>query len=394
MVMFASLVGAVAIYAGVASAVPMEYDSSSGYGSSPPPASSYGNSNSGSGSYGNNNNYGSSSSPEPMSTTSAAYPASTSSYGSPSYGSGSSKWGNSGDYNNCVQQCMASYGSPSSMSMPPSSTPPGNMNSGNGATHTVIVAPTQGVLRYVPFTLNASVGDTIMFMWGANNHTVTKSSQLEICNKTSNSPFASGEQNKSFIFSQVVNDTNTTFYYCGTPTHCEKGMFGIINPPNAYGQPSSLANMVSPLAKQYPSTNASWSYTSNLTANNSVAGNWGMNIDMSQMPNWSYPYIAENVMYSQAFLAANPETLSQDGSVNLGPLANGSMMVPQDVASAVRANNAQSGTPSSSPTSSSVTPTPSGTGTPSGALKSGASALASPRIVVALIAVAAAMFAL
>ena len=85
------------------------------------------------------------------------------------------------------------------MYMPPASTPPSNMNSGNGVTHTVIVAPTQGVLRYVPFTLNASVGDTIMFMWGANNHTVTKSSQLEICNKTSDSPFASGEQNKSFI---------------------------------------------------------------------------------------------------------------------------------------------------------------------------------------------------
>jgi len=46
--------------------------------------------------------------------------------------------------------------------------------------------------------LNASVGDTILFKWNANNHTVTKSSQLELCNKTSDHPFASGEQNKSF----------------------------------------------------------------------------------------------------------------------------------------------------------------------------------------------------
>ena len=101
-------------------------------------------------------------------------------------------------------------------------------------------------------------------------------------------------------------------------------------------------------------------------------------------------------MYSQAFLATNPEVLSANGSVNLGTLASGSMMVPQDVASAIRANNAESGTPSSSPTPSGATPTPtpSGSGTPSGALKSGASALASPRIVVALVAVAAAMFAL
>ena len=54
----------------------------------------------------------------------------------------------------------------------------GSGSSGSGATHTVIVAPTQGVLRYIPFALNASVGDTIEFIWGANEHTVTKSSEL------------------------------------------------------------------------------------------------------------------------------------------------------------------------------------------------------------------------
>ena len=73
------------------------------------------------------------------------------------------------------------------------------MPTATGATHTVIVAPTQGVLRYVPFAINASVGDTVMFMWGANNHTVTKGSQLGICNKTSDAPFTSGTQNKSFV---------------------------------------------------------------------------------------------------------------------------------------------------------------------------------------------------
>ena len=49
-----------------------------------------------------------------------------------------------------------------------------------GATHTVIVAPTQGVLRYVPFVVNVSIGDTVNFVWNANNHTVTKSSQLAV----------------------------------------------------------------------------------------------------------------------------------------------------------------------------------------------------------------------
>jgi plastocyanin len=78
-------------------------------------------------------------------------------------------------------------------------------SSGSGMTHTVIVAPTQGVLRYVPFALNASVGDTIKFMWGANNHTVTKSSELTPCNKTSDQPFASGEQNQSFVCKNKPN---------------------------------------------------------------------------------------------------------------------------------------------------------------------------------------------
>jgi plastocyanin len=84
------------------------------------------------------------------------------------------------------------------MNMPPSATASSG-SYGNGATHTVWVAPTQGVLRYVPFAVNASVGDTVKFIWGANNHTVTKSSELDVCNKTGDQPFASGEQNKTFV---------------------------------------------------------------------------------------------------------------------------------------------------------------------------------------------------
>lgn len=105
---------------------------------------------------------------------------------------------------------------------------PDNGSSGSGATHTVIVAPTQGVLRYVPFAVNASVGDTVRFVWGAGPHTVTKSSELTLCNATSDAPFKSGMQNKSFVFDQLINDTNPTFYYCGVAMHCEMGMFGIM----------------------------------------------------------------------------------------------------------------------------------------------------------------------
>lgn len=141
------------------------------------------------------------------------------SYQTPTYGSGSSNWGSWGgsNYNDCVSrkyqkhgkymcisaktpiECMAQYGnSPQPWTPPPSQTTPDSGSVGTGATHTVIVAPSQGVLRYIPFAVNASVGDTVKFMWGANNHTVTKSSSLEPCNKTSDSPFTSGVQVKDF----------------------------------------------------------------------------------------------------------------------------------------------------------------------------------------------------
>jgi hypothetical protein len=221
---------------------------------------------------------------------------------------------------------------------------------------------------------------------------VTKSSELNLCNKTSDSPFASGEQNASFVFTQVVNDTNPTFYYCGTPTHCQKGMFGIINPPNAYQAASS---MMPSLAAQYPSTMAAMSYTANLTMNNTVASTWGMNTNMSGMPDWAMPYMAENIAYSQAFIAMNQDVVTSDGNIDLGKMGSNPMMLPADVAAASRQNNAVSSNSSSSTTSSSSTAsaTPSSAAA-SGGLKSGASALASPRVAVALVAVAAAFFAL
>jgi plastocyanin len=313
---------------------------------------------------------------------------------------------------------VAQYGTPSSMYMPPSMTSSGS--SGSGMTHTVVVAPTQGVLRYVPFALNASVGDTIMFMWGANNHTVTKSSELTPCNKTSDQPFASGEQNKSFVcknktnlfvsgqkltnyfflVTQVVNDTNPTFFYCGTPTHCQKGMFGIINPPNAYQQPSSASMMMPSLAGQYPSTQAGMSYATNVTASQPAAATWGDNIDLSGVPQWAQSYTAENILFTRAFAAMNPDTIKPDGSIDLSALGSNPAMLPSDVAAAARSNDASSSNstspayPAASSTASSSQPSTSAIGASSNNGTNGAGALSSPRVAVALVAAVAAFFAL
>ena len=78
----------------------------------------------------------------------------------------------------------------------------------------IIVAPSQGVLRFVPFAMKANVGDKIQFTWMANNHGVTKSSMTGICNATMDKPFKSPVQNSSATFETTVDTTDPMFYYC------------------------------------------------------------------------------------------------------------------------------------------------------------------------------------
>ncbi|TFY67295.1 hypothetical protein EVG20_g3991 [Dentipellis fragilis] len=412
--MFASFLGAAALYAGVASAAPMvarDMMSGSSSAAADKMAGDSMASASSSADYSYQTSsadamYGgaSSSATYAAAYTSAAAPAYTSAaapaytsaaapaYSSPSYGSGSSSWGGSG-YDSCVSQCMASYGAPSAMAMP-TETASAEGSYGTGKVHTVWVAPKQGVLRYVPFATNASVGDTIKFIWGGNNHTVTKSSILGICNKTSDAPFVSGTHDANFTFTQVVNDTNATFFYCGTPGHCQKGMFGIINAPNAFGSASSAAQMIPQMAANNSDMAAAWAYTKSYTANNTGAATWGNNMDMSGVPSWAQSSMAENIMYTRAFLAANPEVLNSDGTIDMSNAGSNALMLPEDISTVAKgSNNAASSSTPAAATSASASSTPSTTASPVGAA-SGAGMVTSPRVAVALVAVVAAFFAL
>jgi len=235
--------------------------------------------------------------------------------------------------------------------------------------------------------VNASVGDTIQFMWGANNHTVTKSSELTPCNKTSDSPFASGEQNKCFMFTQVVNDTNPTFFYCGTPTHCQKGMFGIINPPNALGSPMSVSGMMQSLAANDSDVAAYATYTDMQTSSNPDAAKWGGNIDLTSLPEWSHSLVAENVLYTRNFIAANTETLQSDGSVDLSAAGSTPLMIPQDLSAALAASASSSTAAPAAATPAAATPSPASSGAANAeSAKSGAMSVSSPKVVVGLVA--------
>jgi len=450
MVLIAPLVGAAVFLSGLTAALPTNsYDSSSNsYGSSNDNSNSnygssndnsnYGSSNSNSyggssdsnSNYGNSNSYDSSSSNNNYESTSSSYDnsydstsssynnnydsTSTSTYESTSttsaynsyqtsnYGSGSSYWGGSG-YEDCVNQCIAQFGGGSTGggSYQATATSGSYGSTGSGATHTVIVAPHTGVFRMVPFATNASVGDTIEFHWGANNHTVTKSSALLPCNKSSEAPvFASGEHDQDFVFTQVVNDTNPIYYYCGTATHCEKGMFGVINPAMAApGSPSSLGGMMSSMAANDSDLSAYSAYSSNITSNNEAAANWGKNFDMSAIPDWAHSLFATNVLFTRGVIGMNADILKPDNSLDLQSVAANPLMLPVDISQPLNGASAPASAGDSSdaaatPAGAAETAPPASSSTAASTKSNGASSVASPRLLVAAAVVVATIFAL
>lgn len=327
-------------------------------------------------------------------------------YSMPSYGSGGYNWQNSG-YDDCVQQCIASYGAPPATYTPSTATYDSGSyggSSGTGSTMTVIVAPTKGVFRYVPAFLNASVGTTIEFMWGADNHTVTKSSELLPCNHSAEEPsFISGVQLQGFKFTQVVNDTNPTFFYCGVPTHCQKGMFGVINPPSDFGSPMSVSGMMQGMMDNNSMLEAYAAYSANVTSGKAGA-NWGGSISLESMPSWSHELVAENVLYTRNLLAMNPEFVKEDGSIDMSTFGSMPLSIPSDYGAIINAASTGSGAGSSTDntstdststdsgstdSSSSSAPDSSSTGTSNGALS-----VTSSKMLVAAMALVATVFAL
>ncbi|EAU88576.2 glycoamidase [Coprinopsis cinerea okayama7 len=310
----------------------------------------------------------------------------------PTHGSGSAPWSNQ-DYNDCVSKCIATYGQAPGQ-YKPTVTEQQHEATGTGATHTVIVAPTQGVLRYIPFAVNASVGDTIKFMWGADNHTVTKSTSLLPCNRTGEAAsFSSGIQNNGFVFTQVVNDTKPTYFFCNAPTHCQKGMFGIINPATQFASPSSVGLQMSKLAAKSANVAGYSDITRQATKDSDAISRWGSNIDMAEIPDWAHEFVAENVLYTRNFLAANPEVMKEDGSIDLSTASTVPLAIPQDVAAAL--NNAGSSEPASSDapaeasTPAATSDAPEVTGNAENLNSGSSSTLASPKVLLAVVAVVA-----
>ncbi|KZT71390.1 hypothetical protein DAEQUDRAFT_128898 [Daedalea quercina L-15889] len=96
-------------------------------------------------------------------------------------------------------------------------------------------------LTYSPSSVNASVGDTIMFEFVAKNHTISQSTFADPCTLTTLANGSTGVDSgfmpvaanaTSFpTFSFTVQNTSAPlWFYCRQTGHCEAGMVFAINP--------------------------------------------------------------------------------------------------------------------------------------------------------------------
>jgi len=112
---------------------------------------------------------------------------------------------------------------------------PGNSaaSSTGGKTHMISV----GVdgLTFSPDTLEANVGDKVMFMFWPEEHSVVQGSFDEPCWPSSDQAFFSGyvpvKSGKSdTTFTIDIKNTDPIWIYCSQTAHCQGGMVGVINP--------------------------------------------------------------------------------------------------------------------------------------------------------------------
>ncbi|GJJ10764.1 hypothetical protein Clacol_004992 [Clathrus columnatus] len=119
----------------------------------------------------------------------------------------------------------------------------------SATTHTIQVggvdAAGKPILRYNPPNITAAAGDSVTFVFGLKNHTVTQSSfgfpcapippALNDGNPGFDSNFLPPVNGQDQTFTIKVNDTKPIWGYCRQTGHCAQGMVVAIN-ANTDGQ--------------------------------------------------------------------------------------------------------------------------------------------------------------
>ena len=95
----------------------------------------------------------------------------------------------------------------------------------------VAVGPVGNKLRFVPDTLNISVGDTVRWTWGSDDHSVTGGKSCiadgQFCSPDNINCDAGILSNTGFVYEHTFTQAGSYSYFCAL--HCFAGMTGVIN---------------------------------------------------------------------------------------------------------------------------------------------------------------------
>lgn len=268
----------------------------------------------------------------------------------PIYGSGSGGWQVS--YSDCVQQCVVSHPMPGTVVHIPPQEHQVPMSDGSvvvqpsagtevapqastGVTHDIVIEAAAGVLRAAPAFVKANQGDVVRFVFANGQHQIVESSVIAPCNATVGG-FDSGLQSAGGTFSFVVPDSAPRFFFSNVEGECAKGLFGGINA--ATGNEDSQTT-VSALMPKWAESNADIAAALGATSKLAVQTpglNWGNSIDVKDVPTELHGQVAENVLFTRAMIARNPEMVDKTGQFN----PTDEVVVPVDFATLISVANA------------------------------------------------------
>jgi plastocyanin len=104
----------------------------------------------------------------------------------------------------------------------------------------VAVGPSGNKIRFVPDTLNISVGDTVRWTWGSDDHSVTSGTPCtadgQFCSPDNTNCDAGVLSNTGFVYEHTFTQTGSYSYFCAL--HCFAGMTGVINVAPARPHPT------------------------------------------------------------------------------------------------------------------------------------------------------------
>ncbi|ELR05823.1 hypothetical protein GMDG_01900 [Pseudogymnoascus destructans 20631-21] len=100
----------------------------------------------------------------------------------------------------------------------------------------IVTVGDNNAIAFSPDTITAAVGSSIEFVFFPPIHSVTQSTFESPCAPLANGTgfwsgaFTTASGKNANVFTLIVNDTNPIWFFCATPSHCEAGMAGVINP--------------------------------------------------------------------------------------------------------------------------------------------------------------------